>query len=541
MRHTAGHGGATRGVSRTFPLHACPGWLARVSRREGTKYFSNVTTGLALWHDPALPVGWAWGKRTSTGAKFWLHLASGTSLPAPPTASQAAQAAQARGSSKRPRTQGGAQPPAKRSTSAWPKLPPVSGDDMDVPWPTTRPDLPATLDTSCFGEAHRRVLQQVVQGRHKVLLDLGAGTGAATLALADLRGEDSLVYAVDVWDAAFAAAHAAAGGQADTAAFYAALPQPMETHFHANVWQHANAVTALRASAEFAVRKLAYMGIFPNVVYVDAPREYREALRLLRSIVKNMAQKQVEVKGHHAETHIVGGGWEAPGVQAAVQATAAEFNLTLHVEVGKVWTFSPQAIRDTANLTDTATLAAVGQVAAAAAVDIGETPQDWVAGVGQLLRDRADLPAIQAHLAKHALILPEGTSAAEVAAAVAAAPPHLQWVDCSANDKRRLTPLMQAAQAGREDVVELLLRRCGAGVNVQAPDSRYTALNCAAWSGHADVVAMLLEAGADANLTNRFRETPLVAARKAGRSLVVQLLEPVTAPAAGGGGGGGDK
>ena len=63
---------------------------------------------------------------------------------------------------------------------------------------------------------------------------------------------------------------------------------------------------------------------------------------------------------------------------------------------------------------------------------------------------------------------------------------------------RNITLLMLAAEAGKEQVVKLLIAR---GANVNARNSAgATALMVSAWAGHAGIVRQLLEAGADVHM-----------------------------------------
>ncbi|RPB21249.1 ankyrin, partial [Terfezia boudieri ATCC MYA-4762] len=58
------------------------------------------------------------------------------------------------------------------------------------------------------------------------------------------------------------------------------------------------------------------------------------------------------------------------------------------------------------------------------------------------------------------------------------------------------TALYSAAYSGHADVVRLLLEK-GANIEATRSDDGATALDSAAYSGHADVVRLLLEKGAN--------------------------------------------
>jgi ankyrin repeat protein len=79
-----------------------------------------------------------------------------------------------------------------------------------------------------------------------------------------------------------------------------------------------------------------------------------------------------------------------------------------------------------------------------------------------------------------------------------------------------------AAKQGRKEVVQLLLDR-GADVNLTSTYGD-TPLVEAAKQGRKEVVQLLLDRGADVNLTPKYGDTPLVGAAKQGRKEVVQLL-----------------
>jgi ankyrin repeat protein len=92
------------------------------------------------------------------------------------------------------------------------------------------------------------------------------------------------------------------------------------------------------------------------------------------------------------------------------------------------------------------------------------------------------------------------------------------------------SPLIYASRAGQTEAVKLLLRR-GANVNRQTREMQSTALHRAAYAGHADVVRVLLEAGADTSIRDCDGLTALERVarqrenRSSGRADVVRLLE----------------
>jgi ankyrin repeat protein len=84
----------------------------------------------------------------------------------------------------------------------------------------------------------------------------------------------------------------------------------------------------------------------------------------------------------------------------------------------------------------------------------------------------------------------------------------------------RTTPLIVAATAGRDEVVQYLL---ASGADKDARDGRrYPALNYAAYLGHAKVVSLLIAAGADVNA--RRSNSPLEEAVSGGHIEAARLL-----------------
>jgi ankyrin repeat protein len=85
------------------------------------------------------------------------------------------------------------------------------------------------------------------------------------------------------------------------------------------------------------------------------------------------------------------------------------------------------------------------------------------------------------------------------------------------------TPLVVAAKHGQLGVVRLLVQM-GANINAQVPFWGRTALHYAAGAGHEEVVAFLLEKGAQASKRDDNNETPLMLACEKGHMGVVRML-----------------
>jgi ankyrin repeat protein len=104
-----------------------------------------------------------------------------------------------------------------------------------------------------------------------------------------------------------------------------------------------------------------------------------------------------------------------------------------------------------------------------------------------------------------------------------------EGADVNAHDQKGLTPLMAVSFAGNAEMAKVLLER-GARVNDQSIDGK-TALHYAAEHSHAaDVISVLLKAGADLNVKSNATSgylpgaTPLIIAASVGNASAVELL-----------------
>lgn len=101
----------------------------------------------------------------------------------------------------------------------------------------------------------------------------------------------------------------------------------------------------------------------------------------------------------------------------------------------------------------------------------------------------------------------------------------VKGADPNARDELGRTPLMNAARAGDLKSVQHLLKH-RADPNLATHKARWTALMWAARRGNPDVVTALLEAGANADLTDAKGQTALAIAKRFNRSSAADLLIP---------------
>lgn len=101
--------------------------------------------------------------------------------------------------------------------------------------------------------------------------------------------------------------------------------------------------------------------------------------------------------------------------------------------------------------------------------------------------------------------------------------------DVNAADKSGQTALIHACKRSFNETAALLLKN-GADVNFQTRKAGTTALMIAAVLGNVDLVRLLLEHGADADLADFFGDTAQTLAQKKGNSAVVDLLSDRPVP-----------
>ena len=103
--------------------------------------------------------------------------------------------------------------------------------------------------------------------------------------------------------------------------------------------------------------------------------------------------------------------------------------------------------------------------------------------------------------------------------------PTIDVVNLHPQDSVGKTPLIQAAEKGDKDIVELLIE-AGANLNHQSGslDNSRTALISAIEEGHKDIVELLINAGANLNLKNHDNETAIMIATIENYTEIAELL-----------------
>ena len=435
------------------------------------------------------------------------------------------------------------------------------------------------------------------------IIDLGAGAGTATeFFLAHARGAagGAQVYACDLWDkssAYYAAQLAHCGNEALAEAWSAGSSSGASAssgggggalfeRFVARFWdaKDDSSVVPCTFPAAYCVRYLVrQLTLLPELVYIDAELCAPGLADILESVWEKWMEPEAvaAVFGPRACGALVaGGGWDlSPGVRAAVSEFAARHALPLHVEGGKAWTVSVDAVRETRNAEGGAGGgggggegggggggggAGGGGAASAEQAQAVEllrvrgseaehkaAVQVWQAEVFAVIDDpkstAADLArAVGSHGGPGGSATGAAAAAAAAAAGAGAAGDAFHgepWIDGCGDDRRHTNALMRAAKAGRADLVEALVDAHGAGVNVQAERSSFTALHLSTYEGREGVVRALLARGASAALLNKYGETALAQAEgqckrsaSAARRAILAMLQEAAAKAGGGSG-----
>jgi hypothetical protein len=86
---------------------------------------------------------------------------------------------------------------------------------------------------------------------------------------------------------------------------------------------------------------------------------------------------------------------------------------------------------------------------------------------------------------------------------------------------------IRAAKSGNADRLRVLLENDPNLLSAARDSDGSTALHCATWKGHQDVVKLLINAGADVNIHNNnehWGTTPLHAAAHANQAAIAQIL-----------------
>jgi ankyrin repeat protein len=89
--------------------------------------------------------------------------------------------------------------------------------------------------------------------------------------------------------------------------------------------------------------------------------------------------------------------------------------------------------------------------------------------------------------------------------------------------EHKITPLIKAAWDGDDEIVETLLA-AGAKVNARATDTGETALMNAVTNEHTGIIQILLKAGADVSIKNKFDFNPFTSAVAANHEDIAEML-----------------
>ena len=75
---------------------------------------------------------------------------------------------------------------------------------------------------------------------------------------------------------------------------------------------------------------------------------------------------------------------------------------------------------------------------------------------------------------------------------------------------KKMSPLILASFLGRIECVKLMIENPYLDIDISSEDSGYTSLCVACLTGNYEIVKILLDAGAEPNLPNKYYQTPLI-------------------------------
>lgn len=161
------------------------------------------------------------------------------------------------------------------------------------PWPTVCPDVPLNPDGWFCGE-NRKVLKDLAPNA-SIILELGAWLGMSTRMIVDWSGPNTIVITIDHWKGS--SEHV---GRPEVATLW-------ET-FVRNAWDaHRDRLIPMKTTTQDGMRELYELGVYPDLIYVDASHEADLVAKDLETIMTLFP---------HA--HIVGDDWTWTSVREGV-------------------------------------------------------------------------------------------------------------------------------------------------------------------------------------------------------------------------------
>lgn len=210
-------------------------------------------------------------------------------------------------------------------------------EDPRVGYFDPKPDCPPTTkadgDDGWLWPAHRVVFSAIADQATTCILEVGSWYGTGSTQFWTDYSPNALFVAIDLWDNQFSMSD---GHYRN----HHGLLKKRDLHesFQINTWHKkhkiqqnglAAGVLPLKMDSVEGIHLCHKMGIVPDVIYIDAGHHYDEAYRDIEACLKCFP-----------EAKICGDDWDYRGVRDAAKDLAKQFNLTLHVEESKCWTYA---------------------------------------------------------------------------------------------------------------------------------------------------------------------------------------------------------
>lgn len=379
------------------------------------------------------------------------------------------------------------------------------------------PSKKPTVDNYMNGwryESHEYVLKELLHDRPvRCVIEIGSFYGLTTQYLAKMAPK-AQIFAIDRWDPVYV--NTEQSGQYLPGELTNLFRYPMLQTFLLNLWDAQErvdptlkepgadnldncvvGVTPVQGDSCEAMHFLHKSGVVPDVVFVDGDHAYEGTNRDLETIIKLWGLPFDEETQEQRYT-IVGGGFEhVNGTRVAVKHLGQKFDMPIYLDTGQAWSYTP------VNKRRLATLEVITDVKS----DI--IKQQFEALIEMVSKRGADPSMLHWRLQKG------GPSYG--------ARNYLNHFTKQSGKNL----LMVAAENGNHAICRALI--CDYNVNPNAKNFlKGTALHNAAYNGHARVVAVLIELGADKTMENKWGETAIKAAMSNGHKDLANMLENYT-------------
>lgn len=169
---------------------------------------------------------------------------------------------------------------------------------------------------------------------------MGSWLGKSTTYFAK-NAPNALIFAADLWDNAVIQADPHYNGSEENMAILRV--GPLYDRFMSNLWEYLadipnnrlTGVIPMKMDSFEALQILHRLNISPNLIYIDASHHYDGVYRDVDTCLT-----------YFPNADIVGDDWDYPDVRRAVEDCAEKYNLKIHVNSNKCWTYSTEKIKN---------------------------------------------------------------------------------------------------------------------------------------------------------------------------------------------------